>query len=90
MVGTVAPEPAKQENFVLRNPNKLILDNIPLLSHHSVNTERVATQNRGMKHTVGGWPREYDPDEPLEVAKYQKKLLRDPLLSYAHATRDLV
>ena len=43
-----------------------------------------------MKHTVGGWPREYDPDEPLEVAKYQKKLLREPLLSYAHATRDLV
>jgi dynein intermediate chain 2 len=43
-----------------------------------------------MKHTVGGWPREYDPEEPLEVAKYQKKLLRDPLLSYAHATRDLV
>ena len=36
MVGTVAPEPSKQENFVLRNPNKLILDNIPLLSHHSV------------------------------------------------------
>lgn len=43
-----------------------------------------------MKHTVGGWPREYDPEEPLEVAKYQKKLLRDPLLSYASATRDLV
>lgn len=43
-----------------------------------------------MKHTVGGWPKEYDPTEPLEIAKYQKKLMRDPLLSYAHATRDLV
>jgi hypothetical protein len=43
-----------------------------------------------MKHTVGGWPKEYDPTEALEVAKYQKKLMRDPLLSYANATRDLV
>lgn len=36
MVGTVAPDPSKAENFVLRNPNKLILDNIPQLSFHSV------------------------------------------------------
>ena len=43
-----------------------------------------------MKHIIGGWPKEYDPTEPLEVAKYQKKLMRDPLLSYAPATRDLV
>jgi dynein intermediate chain 2 len=43
-----------------------------------------------MKHIIGGWPKEYDPTEPLEIAKYQKKLMRDPLLSYANATRDLV
>jgi hypothetical protein len=43
-----------------------------------------------MKHVIGGWPKEYDPTEPQEIAKYQKKLLRDPLLSYASATRDLV
>jgi dynein intermediate chain 2 len=43
-----------------------------------------------MNHKVGGWPREYDPEEPAEVAKYQKKLLRDPILQYANATRDLV
>lgn len=36
MVGTVQPDPSKAANFVLRNPNKLILDNIPQLSHHSV------------------------------------------------------
>ena len=36
MVGTVAPDNSKAENFVLRNPNKLILDNIPQLSYHSV------------------------------------------------------
>jgi hypothetical protein len=36
LVGTVYPDHSKAENFVLRNPNKLVLDNIPQLSHHSV------------------------------------------------------
>lgn len=29
LVGTVAPDPSRADNFVLRNPNKLVLDNIP-------------------------------------------------------------
>jgi len=36
LVGTVFPDPSKAQNFVLRNPNKLVLDNIPQLSQHSV------------------------------------------------------
>ena len=36
MVGTVQPDPSKGQNFALRCPNKLILDNIPQQSHHSV------------------------------------------------------
>jgi hypothetical protein len=36
LVGTVFPDPSKANNFVLRNPNKLVLDNIPQLSQHSV------------------------------------------------------
>ncbi len=32
LVGTVFPDPSKANNFVLRNPNKLVLDNIPQLS----------------------------------------------------------
>lgn len=29
LVGQVMPDPSKAENYVLRNPNKLVLDNIP-------------------------------------------------------------
>jgi dynein intermediate chain 2 len=43
-----------------------------------------------MKHVVGGWPKELDYLEPNDVLKYQKKMLRDPLLGYLSATRDLV
>jgi hypothetical protein len=43
-----------------------------------------------MKHIVGGWPNGTDPTEPGDVQKYIKKIMRDPLLGYISATRDLV
>ncbi len=36
-----------------------------------------------------GWPQELDYTEPTDIAKYQKKLYRDPALGFAQATRDL-
>jgi len=82
--------PESKNLYVLRNPNKLVLDNIPQMSEHKVNTERVATSKRGMKHTVGGWPEGFDYSEPADVAKYNKRLNRDASLSFAPATKDLV
>ena len=43
-----------------------------------------------MKHSVGGWPAEYDYTEPTDVGKYMRKLNKDPLAGYAQATKDLV
>jgi len=37
-----------------------------------------------------GWPKELDHTEPLDIAKYQKKMLREVNLGYALATKDLV
>lgn len=67
IVGSVIPSPDTLNNYVQRNPNKIILDNIPQMTEHRVNTERVATQNQGMKHVVGGWPKEYDYTEATDV-----------------------
>lgn len=36
IVGSVKQIPSIKDNFIQRNPNKLILDNIPTLSEHSV------------------------------------------------------
>jgi hypothetical protein len=36
-----------------------------------------------------GWPQELDYTEPGDIAKYQKKLYRDPALGFAQATKDL-
>jgi dynein intermediate chain 2, axonemal len=89
IVGSVMPNPNQKELYQLRDPNKLILDNIPQFSEHRVNTERIPTHNRGMKHVVGGWPQELDYTEPADIAKYQKKLYRDPALGFSQATKDL-
>jgi dynein intermediate chain 2 len=43
-----------------------------------------------MRHTVGGWPKELDHTELLDVAKYQKKMLREVNLGFKSATTDLV
>jgi len=38
-----------------------------------------------MKHLQGGWPKEYDPSEPADVAKYKKRLERDQTLGFTTA-----
>ena len=42
-----------------------------------------------MRHTVGGWPKEFDHTEALDVAKYQKKMIREVNLGFKPATQDL-
>lgn len=36
IVGNVPPDPSCAENFIQRDPNKVVLTNIPRLSTHSV------------------------------------------------------
>jgi dynein intermediate chain 2 len=44
----------KNEDYVLRNPNFIELDNLTDLSVHNVNTLRVSTGDKGMYHREGG------------------------------------
>lgn len=41
-------------NYVRRNPSFITIDNIPEMSEHVVNTERVTTFDKGMWHQEGG------------------------------------
>ena len=42
-----------------------------------------------MTHKVGGWPKEYDYQEPNEVNKYMRKLTKEPTLCFSQATKEL-
>ena len=68
----------------------MVLSNIAKLSTHSVNTERIPTASKGMKHKEGGWPEEIDPTEPGDQAKYAKKMYRDATYGFAQATKEMV
>jgi len=54
MVCEQMPDPNLSNAYILRDPNKINMDNIPVLSEHTVNTGRVETKDRGMAHVVGG------------------------------------
>lgn len=83
------PDPNLKQSYILRDPNKVNLDNIPVLSEHTVNTGRVETKDRGMAHVVGGWPKDIDFTDEQHVSRYTKKLNRDLTLGFASATKDL-
>ena len=90
IVGSIAPDVNCKEAFMDRNPNSLVMTNISQSSVHQVNTERIPTSHKGMKHKEGGWPIEIDPTEPADQAKYAKKMYRDATLGFAQATKDMV
>ena len=90
IVGSVPPDPNQPQKFILRDPNKVVLSNIPLLSQHSVNTDRIPVANKGMRHREGGWPAHIDPTEPADQAKYAKQMYRDTTLGFSQATKEMV
>ncbi|PHJ21042.1 dynein intermediate [Cystoisospora suis] len=97
LLGAIDPKPELRSQYVLRNPRTFVSDNIMEMSEHMVssdntslahvNTERVSAAVKGMKHVEGGWPKEVDPAEIQETAKWRKRLDRDP--GFAVAIRQL-
>ena len=65
----------------------MVLSTLEKLSHHTVNTERIPTAGKGMRHKEGGWPSEIDPEEPDQQQKYFKKLYKDATLGFGGATK---
>lgn len=39
ILGMIAPDPNQADEYVARDPNKIVLSNIPQLSTHSVSTK---------------------------------------------------
>ena len=73
----------RKSQYVLRDPSTITLDNIPLLSTHEVNTERLSLRPKGMKHIEGGWPAEVDYSEEHDIVKWRTKALKKEELAQA-------
>jgi dynein intermediate chain 2, axonemal len=83
LIGASSSDESKMNEYIDKNPSYITLDNIPILSTHEVNTERLVTQNRNMKHLEGGWPMGTDYAEEHETTKWRTKQLKEPSLSLA-------
>lgn len=42
-----------------------------------VNTMRFETENRGMNHVEGGWPKDVNPNEVEQTIRFRKKVEKD-------------
>jgi dynein intermediate chain 2 len=57
------------------------------MSEHEVNTERFETDNRGMNHSEGGWPKDINPAEVEQTIRFRKKVEKDEV--YMQIVQDL-
>ncbi|KAI9556247.1 hypothetical protein GHT06_018821 [Daphnia sinensis] len=57
------------------------------LSALHINTDCASTENRGIHHKEGGWPRDVNPQESDQTARYRKKIEKDE--AYSHAVLHL-
>lgn len=83
LIGACYRDPAFAKYYVQKNPTNTVLDNIPALSVHCVNTERVVTATKNMKHIEGGWPKDVDYSDEHYTSKWRTRQLKDPALAYA-------
>jgi hypothetical protein len=76
-LGELDPDGSERDKFVERNPVVLDLQAIPERSEAYVNTNSIEYKSNGMCHLEGGWPRDIDPTEKDQTARYRKKVEKD-------------
>jgi len=77
IVGQVIKDPEEHKGHVFRDPTTTVLDNIPELSEHAVNTLRTVVSHKSQSHTEGGWPKEVDFAENSETNKWRTRQCKE-------------
>ncbi len=88
ILADIAPNPDLKEQYTVLDPYESEIQNIPVLSESSTNTERISLRPHGQVHNEGGWPLGIDPTEFEEKMKYCKKAEREE--SYFSSCKQLV
>ena len=83
---SILPSDEFSQDYRQRNPTTTASSTVPMMSETEVNTERVVTTSTSMLHTEGGWPKDVDPTEQSDVARYRKKAEKDEEYRYAIKT----
>jgi len=83
----VAPDNSLTSEFIERNPCDVATQCVQEMSEHEVNTERYETENRGINHVEGGWPKDVNPQEVEQTIRFRKKVEKED--SYINALTQL-
>ncbi|CBY38589.1 unnamed protein product [Oikopleura dioica] len=73
----IAPDREVRKNFLHRNPCHAEVQASYPMSEHYVNTEVTQTVSTASNHVEGGWPKDVNPNEMEQVARYRKKVEKD-------------
>ncbi|XP_071881657.1 dynein axonemal intermediate chain 2 isoform X3 [Anas platyrhynchos] len=73
----IQPDPSLAEAFMLRCPVDTPVQHGSEMSEHEVNTERVEVETRGVNHVEGGWPKDINPQEMEQTARFRKKVEKE-------------
>ncbi|CAF3414406.1 unnamed protein product [Rotaria sp. Silwood1] len=73
LIADIPPNPELAREYISRNPVELAIQNVREFSEHWVNTVRFETENRGINHVEGGWPKDINPLEPDQTSRFRKK-----------------
>ncbi|XP_070580175.1 dynein intermediate chain 3, ciliary-like [Ptychodera flava] len=75
----ILPDESLATNFIEKNPVDTGIQCVQEMSEHEVNTERFETENRGINHVEGGWPKDVNASEVEQVLRYRKKVEKDEM-----------
>ncbi|XP_009870687.1 PREDICTED: dynein intermediate chain 2, axonemal, partial [Apaloderma vittatum] len=73
----ILPEPSLADDFILRNPVCSSVQHGSDMSEHEVNTENVKVESRGVNHVEGGWPKDLNPRDTEQTARFRKRVEKD-------------
>jgi len=73
----IAPDEKLLQEYIERNPCDTGIQCVQEMSEHEVNTERYETDNRGINHVEGGWPKDINPAEVEQTIRFRKKVEKD-------------
>lgn len=63
MLADIRPNEEHAKEIIERNPVTTLVQCVPELSEHEVNTNAVIFTNKAMSHVEGGWPKDIDYTE---------------------------
>ncbi|CAF0762156.1 unnamed protein product [Didymodactylos carnosus] len=73
VIADIQPNVELLKDYIARDPVEIGIQNVREFSEHWVNTNRFETENKGVNHVEGGWPKDVNPLEPDQTSRFRKK-----------------